>query len=43
MAGGLPPVSTPPALFICGELDTVVPCDGVANTFRTVTDQSVMS
>jgi dienelactone hydrolase len=31
-----------PALFICGERDTVVPCDGVANTFRTVTDQPAM-
>lgn len=28
-----------PALFICGQQDTVVPCDGIANTFRTVTDQ----
>ncbi len=24
-----------PALFICGEQDTVVPCDGIANTGRT--------
>jgi hypothetical protein len=28
-----------PALLICGQEDDVVPCDGVANTFRTVTDQ----
>ena len=31
-----------PALFICGEQDNVVPCAGVANTFRTVTDQPAM-
>jgi len=28
-----------PALLICGQQDTVVPCDGIADTFRTVTDQ----
>jgi hypothetical protein len=31
-----------PALFTCGGLDTVVPCAGIANTFRTVTDQPAM-
>jgi hypothetical protein len=31
-----------PALFICGELDTVVPCAGIATNFRTVTDQPAM-
>jgi hypothetical protein len=31
-----------PALFTCGGLDTVVPCEGIANTFRTVTDQPAM-
>jgi dienelactone hydrolase len=31
-----------PALFICGELDGVVPCAGVANAFRAVTDQPAM-
>ena len=28
-----------PALFICGQLDTVVSCDSVANTFNSVTDR----
>ena len=28
-----------PALLICGQQDTVAPCEGVANTFRTVSDQ----
>lgn len=31
-----------PGLFICGEQDGVVPCDGVANAFRTVTEQPAM-
>jgi hypothetical protein len=31
-----------PALFICGEQDGVVPCAGVANAFRTVTEQPAM-
>ncbi|HTV17808.1 MAG TPA: hypothetical protein VMG12_04035 [Polyangiaceae bacterium] len=31
-----------PALLICGGQDTVVSCDSVANTFRTVTDQPAM-
>jgi dienelactone hydrolase len=31
-----------PALFTCGGLDTVVPCDSVANTFNSVTDQPAM-
>jgi hypothetical protein len=31
-----------PALFTCGGMDTVVPCEGVANTFRSVTDQPAM-
>jgi hypothetical protein len=31
-----------PALLICGQRDNVVPCDGIENTFRTVTDQPAM-
>jgi hypothetical protein len=31
-----------PALLICGGQDTTVPCDGVASTFNTVTDQPAM-
>jgi hypothetical protein len=31
-----------PALFTCGGMDTVVPCEGIANTFRSVTDQPAM-
>ena len=31
-----------PALLICGGQDTTVPCDGVASTFGTVTDQPAM-
>jgi dienelactone hydrolase len=31
-----------PALFTCGGEDDVVPCSGVEDTFRTVTDQPAM-
>jgi hypothetical protein len=31
-----------PGLFICGEQDGVVPCAGVANAFRKVTEQPAM-